>query len=277
MTTLGKIGFIGGGNMGSALVGGLLSQKITTNNIIVADTDPQICSSLQDKWGISTTNKVLDVATRVDILVLAIKPQQMKTVLMEIASVFNAKQTLLISIAAGITTTQIIKWLDKPDCQLVRAMPNTPALLGEGISGVFANKNVSPSNRQQAMHLLNAVGQTVWIEDEEQMDLVTALSGSGPAYFFYLMEALINSATTLGLPREIASLLTLQTALGSAKMAQKSHPSEDVATLRTKVTSKGGTTEAGIKVLKDGKLDGLIENTLKAAAKRGKELSQQYD
>ncbi|MBS0286569.1 MAG: pyrroline-5-carboxylate reductase [Proteobacteria bacterium] len=276
MTTLGKIGFIGGGNMGSALVGGLLSHHFPVSDIIVSDNSPQVCELLQDKWGITTTTQSSDIVSTVDILVLAVKPQHMKTMLQEITTSFDVTRTLLISIAAGITTSQIKKWLGK-DCMLVRAMPNTPALLGMGMTGLFAPKNLDNSHKQQAANLLSCVGETVWLENEEHMDIVTALSGSGPAYFFYLMEALINSATTLGLPKEIASLLTLQTALGSAKMAQKAYPNEDVAQLRSKVTSPGGTTQAGINVLKNGKLEELIENTLSAATQRGKELSQQYD
>lgn len=275
MKVFGKIGIIGGGNMGSALVGGLRQQQVSAADILVADTNPQTCKLLSEKWGISTSLHPADIIEKVELLVLAVKPQHMKVLLNEIASQFQPNKTLLISIAAGITTTQIKKWLGQSFCDVVRAMPNTPALLNAGVTGLYATKDVSPAKKQQAQNLLNAVGETIWIEEESLMDVVTALSGSGPAYFFYLMEMLVNSATTLGLTHEIASFLTLQTAMGSAKMALLSQ--EDIATLRLNVTSKGGTTEAGINVLKDGKLQDLITKTLKAAAQRGKDLSQQFD
>ncbi|MGD9592424.1 MAG: pyrroline-5-carboxylate reductase [Candidatus Berkiella sp.] len=275
MTHFGKIGIIGGGHMGSSLVGGLLQQQVKANDLLVADNNPSTLKLLNDKWGVSTFNSTHEIVSKVDILVLAVKPQQFKALLQDINKQFDATKTLVISIAAGITTTQIIKWLANPHCELVRAMPNTPALVGAGITGLYATPNVGASKKQQAQDLLGAVGETVWIKDESLMDVVTALSGSGPAYFYYLMETLINSATTLGLSHEVASKLTLQTAVGSAKMAQLSK--EEIATLRAQVTSKGGTTEAGIAALKDGKLQDLITKTLQAATKRGKALSQEYD
>ncbi len=277
MTTFGKVGFIGGGNMGSSLIGGLRQQRINASDIMVADNNPQTCHALAEKWGVVCTTDATQVAANVDILVLAVKPQHMKSLLQEIADHFQPSKTMLISIAAGITCTQIKHWIAQNDCQLVRAMPNTPALLGVGITGLYATDQVSTPRQQQAEQLLHTVGECVWLKEESLMDIVTALSGSGPAYFFYLMEALIKGATSLGLPEEIASKLTLQTALGSAKMALHAHPNEDVAQLRAKVTSKGGTTEEGIKVLKDGKLEDLITKTLSKAAQRGKTLSQQYD
>ncbi len=277
MTTFGKIGFIGGGNMGSCLVGGLIHQGTPNNSIWVAEQDPKTCQHLKETWGVTTSNQLQDIVGLVDILVLAVKPQNMRQVIEEVAKNIDLAKTLLISIAAGITTTQIQRWLKSTDCSIIRAMPNTPALLGAGITGLFATKQVSPSKLNQAEMLLKTVGETVWVKDESLMDVVTALSGSGPAYFFYVMEVMIKGATALGLPIEIASKLTLQTALGSAKMALNVGENEDIAQLREKVTSPGGTTEQGIKVLKDGKLEDLFANTLKMATARGKTLSEQYD
>lgn len=274
---LGNIGFIGGGNMGSSMVGGLIQKGIPSNTIRVVDYNEQTCLKIKEKWGIFTTTRMADILSDLSILVLAVKPQDMQTVTRQIAPLFQAQQTLTISIAAGITTTQIQRWLGKPECPVVRAMPNTPALLGVGISGLFATAKVTETQRQQVQTLMNALGETAWIADENLMDVVTALSGSGPAYFFYVMEGLIKGAMALGLPKDIASKLTLNTAMGSAVMALHEQADVDVTQLRARVTSPNGTTEQGIKVLKDGKLEDLLEKTLIAATTRGKTLSEQYD
>lgn len=269
-----RIGFIGGGNMGNALVGGLLHHGHNKENIWVTDPNAQTCQQLKEKWGIHITSNNQDIASLVDILVLAVKPQNMKEVVTQIASHVDSQKVLLVSIAAGITTQQILRWLQQ-NAALVRVMPNTPALLGKGMAGMYATQAVSALQKKQTETLLQSVGDAVWIENEALMDVVTALSGSGPAYFFYMMECLISGATQLGLPHDIASKLTLNTALGSAFMALEQ--SDDVAKLREKVTSKGGTTEQGIKVLKDAKLEQILLNVLEAATEQGKRLSEQYD
>ncbi|MBI2790654.1 MAG: pyrroline-5-carboxylate reductase [Gammaproteobacteria bacterium] len=274
---LGNIGFIGGGNMGSSMVGGLIQKGIPSNTIRVVDHNEQTCLKIKEKWGVLTSTKMADLLSDLSILVLAVKPQDMQAVTRQIAPLFQAQQILTISIAAGITTTQIQRWLGKPECPVVRAMPNTPALLGVGISGLFATAKVTETQRQQVQTLMNALGETVWIADENLMDVVTALSGSGPAYFFYVMEGLIQGAMALGLSKDIASKLTLNTAMGSAVMALHEQDYVDVTQLRERVTSPNGTTEQGIKVLKDGKLEDLLEKTLIAATTRGKTLSEQYD
>ncbi len=274
MQSLGNIGFIGGGNMGSCLIGGLIKKGYPKQHLLVSDHGADTCRALQQTWDIYTTAHNLEMAKRADILVLAVKPQHLKNVLLEIASEVPTS-ILIISIAAGITTVQIKRWLGNAQANVIRAMPNTPALLGHGITGLFAAKNISHTQRQQAEQLLSCVGETVWVEEEGLMDVVTALSGSGPAYFFYMMECLIKAGSDLGLPEEISSKLTLHTALGSALMALNSK--EDILSLREKVTSKGGTTEQGINTLKDGKLAALIANVLKAATLRGQSLSEQYD
>jgi pyrroline-5-carboxylate reductase len=207
--------------------------------------------------------------------VLAVKPQSVRFVVASLIPVFDPNKTLLISVAAGITTSQFQRWFGLSDLGMVRAMPNTPALFAQGISGLFATAAVTASQRQMVEALLQTVGETVWIPEESLMDIVTALSGSGPGYFFYFIESLIKGAAELGLPEDIARKLTLQTALGSAYMAL--HSTDDLGRLREKVTSPGGTTEQGINVLKDGKLGDLLFAALQAAAAHGKSLSEQYN
>lgn len=270
-----RIGIIGGGNMGSCLIGGLIQHGYTADKITVSDSHPEKRDVLAQQWGINilTDNKTL--ISTVDILVLAVKPQSMRAVITEIQPAFNPKQTLCISIAAGITTMQIQNWLQADSAPIIRAMPNTPALLGYGITGLFANEHVSALQKNTTETILRALGEIVWIEKESLMDVVTALSGSGPAYFFYIMEILQHSAESLGLSPEEARKLTFHTVLGSAQMAL--HSQDDIQTLRKKVTSPGGTTEAGIKVLQSGKLDALLRDTLEAATQQGQSLSKQFD
>jgi pyrroline-5-carboxylate reductase len=274
MELFGNIGIIGGGNMGSCLLNGLIEKGYPKNHLFLADHGQEKCLAAKGKWQIFTTSDNLALVNQVDILILAVKPQNLKALLAEIAPAFK-ENLLLISIAAGITLSQIQRWSGEKQPLMIRVMPNTPATLGLGISGIYASKEIPSLAIQKAIALFNCVGDTVVIPEESLMDVVTALSGSGPAYFFAVMEALIKGAQTLGLPQEIARKLTLQTALGSVQMASQTEST--LATLRQNVTSKGGTTEAGLNVLKDGKLEALMENTLRAAAARGKFLSEQYD
>lgn len=274
MELLGNIGIIGGGNMGSCLLKGLIEKGYPRSHLFLADHGQAKCLAAKEKWQIYTTTDNQALVKQVDILILAVKPQNLKILLEEIAPVIQ-DNLLLISIAAGITLSQIQRWSGKRHLSMIRVMPNTPAQFGFGISGIYANKEAPALAIQKTMQLFASVGETLLIPEESLMDVVTALSGSGPAYFFAMMESLIKGAQALGLPAEIASKLTLSTALGSAQMAYQSE--EEIAVLRQKVTSKGGTTEAGLNVLKDGKLEILIENTLRAATARGKFLSEQYD
>jgi len=264
------IGIIGAGNMGSALIGGFLRNHIAPGAIWVGQHGSEKCAALAKQWHVHATTDNVQVATLADILLLAIKPAAIPALLKTLRPALSP-QTLIISIAAGITTTQIEHWLEGTSFAIIRAMPNTPALLGEGITGMFANPTVSATQKALGAQLLQTVGKTVWLETESLMDVVTALSGSGPAYFFYVMEALIAGAQQLGLPEEIARELTLQTALGSATMAQQS--SQSLAQLRQKVTSPGGTTEQGINALKDGKLSDLLLTALRQATLRAQSLT----
>lgn len=268
-----KIGFIGGGNMARSLIGGLLNATATPDNLAVADPDENCRRQIQESFKVATYIQNSDIATRSDVIVLAVKPQVMRNALHSIADVVKDKKLLLISIAAGVRIASIQKWLDAV-VPIVRVMPNTPALVGSGASALFANEAVTETQHGLAESILRSVGVTAWVSDEALMDTVTALSGSGPAYFFYLMEALEQGAIANGLDRQTARLLTLETAFGSAKLALESH--QAFTDLRHNVTSPGGTTEAAIRVLDDANVDQLFNDALDAAKARSQELAELF-
>jgi len=229
------ITFIGGGNMASSLISGLLKMGVSAENLRVADPEP---NPLAAQWKVQCYTDHLTAIDGANIIVLAVKPQILPEVAKYIATVMPSSPPLFISIAAGIRMADITRWLGtNQPLPIVRVMPNMPAMVGSAASALFAGQYVSEIQRELAENILRAVGLTVWLEDEAQIDAVTALSGSGPAYFFLIMEMLEKSAIALGLPQESARLLTLQTAFGAAKMALESQ--EDAATLRAMVTSKG--------------------------------------
>lgn len=263
------IGFIGAGNMASALVGGLLAQGFSPKKIILADTQAQQLQAFKER-GVFTTLNNADVVERADVLVLAVKPQVMKAVLQPLATVVQHKKPLIISIAAGVSVDSLNTWLGG-DVSIVRAMPNTPALVQAGATGLYANSAVTIEQKQQTDTILGAVGLSLWVSQEALIDSVTAVSGSGPAYFFYVMEAMINAGQALGLDEKTARALTLQTALGAAQMAITS----DVppAELRRRVTSKGGTTERAIATFDDANMQNTFSQALAACAARGQELA----
>lgn len=264
------LGFIGGGNMARSLIGGLLADGFAAQAIHVADPDPQQLSSLRGLWAVNTHTSNVAVAQAVDVLVLAVKPQALHAVATELRDAAHARRPLCITIAAGVRSVDLQRWLGG-DIAIVRAMPNTPALVQSAVTALFANTHVSETQRSHAESILRAVGMTLWLSDEQQLDAVTALSGSGPAYFFLIMEALEAAGVKLGLDATSARLLTLQTAFGAAKMALESQ--EDAGRLRTRVTSKGGTTEQAIKTLEDGGLRSLLERAVNAAHERSRELA----
>jgi pyrroline-5-carboxylate reductase len=274
MTEQHRIGFIGAGNMGSALIYGLIKKGYPSQLLWACDHHPENLQALT-QLGINTTEDADFVAANVEILVLAIKPNSIKSTMMELLTLLQTHRPLIVSIAAGITTLQMTMWQGQIACPIIRAMPNTPALLGLGMTGLFATQTVSKTMREAVSRLFASVGQIAWFTNEADMDVVTALSGSGPAYFFYFMECLIQAAISQGLSEEIARKLTFQTAVGAAEMAQKNPNS--ITLLREKVTSKGGTTEQGINVLKDGNMAELLQTMLAQATKHGKTLSEQYD
>lgn len=261
--------FIGAGNMGSSLIGGLIQNGHPASHIWATDQDDSKLQALAKQYGIKTSTDNEAAANVADVLVFAIKPQIFAKVAATIAPICQTKQPLILSIAAGIRTESIQTWLNF-NAAIVRSMPNTPALLGCGASALFANAHVTANQKELAEMILKAVGIVVWVDPEEQLDAVTALSGSGPAYFFLFMESLQAAGEKLGLTPETARILTLQTALGAARMALEG--TANLTTLRQQVTSPGGTTEKGVSVLEEQNLSGLILKTLTAAKERSEEL-----
>ncbi|MDM8548160.1 pyrroline-5-carboxylate reductase [Candidatus Venteria ishoeyi] len=263
------ITFIGGGNMSRSLIGGLLENGMSAEHIRVADINPQ---PLANHYPVRIFTDNVQALAGSDVVVLAVKPQMMKSVCQEIASHIPHPVPTLISIAAGVRITDLQHWLGD-DLPIVRVMPNTPALVQSGASALFAAEAVSQVQHELAESIMRAVGMTVWLDNEEQMNTVTALSGSGPAYFFLVMEMLENAAVKQGLPVDTARLLTLQTAFGAAKMALESQ--EDAASLRARVTSKGGTTEQAINALQNGGLQSLLDEAVSAAKQRSIDLAEE--
>lgn len=265
------IGFIGGGNMAQALLTGILKTGLYhANHIWVSDVRVEHLDVLKDLYGIHATADNEELTAQADVLVLSVKPQVMADVLEGIAGTLK-KDVLVISIAAGITTAAIAEKLG--DVQVVRVMPNTPALVGAGASGLY-NASASEDGLKIALDICSSVGRAIVVEDEGLMDAVTAVSGSGPAYFFLLMEEMIKAGVELGLTEEAAKTLVLQTAKGAALLAESAQQrGEDPAILRQKVTSPGGTTEAALKVMNENGFGKIILKALTTARDRGKELS----
>jgi len=271
--TQASIGFIGGGNMARSLIGGLIADHYPAALISVSEPDATARGKLAADFSIEVLEDNQQLASSVDVLVLAVKPQLMKQVTEEIREGVQAKHPLVVSIAAGIRAANLDEWLGG-NVAVVRTMPNTPSLVGSGAAGLYANDLVTEEQKAVAESILRAVGLTLWVKEETQIDHVTALSGSGPAYFFLIIEALEAAGCKLGLPQETARLLALQTAYGSAKMALESP--EDAATLRQRVTSPGGTTEQALKVLEEGNIRQLFEQALTAASERSVELADMF-
>ncbi|MCU7940325.1 MAG: pyrroline-5-carboxylate reductase [gamma proteobacterium symbiont of Bathyaustriella thionipta] len=269
-----KIGFIGSGNMAYSLIGGLNSTGVTGQNIWVSDPNTEKMTPIASQFGVNITNSNVDLVQSVDIVILAVKPQQLAHVCTEIAPVVTKAKPLVISIAAGVLSKDIESWLNpvQSDLALVRCMPNTPALVQSGATALFANKQVSDEQKTLAESILRAAGLTLWLDDESDMDAVTALSGSGPAYFFLVIDAMEKAGVQLGLDEKTAHLLAIQTAFGASKMALESNDSPE--TLRMKVTSPGGTTEKAIGILQDGQLESLFAKALEGAKNRSIELAQ---
>jgi len=269
------IGFIGGGNMAASLIGGLIKSGYTAADMIVIDPSATVRETLSKKFNIRV-NTDINAVDNCEIIILAVKPQVLKTVCQQLASI-QIRDSLIVSIAAGVRSTDINHWLIQGQATteqaIVRCMPNTPALLQCGVSGLFANDSVSDNQKQQAENILQAVGLVVWVDKEEQIDAVTAVSGSGPAYFFLLMEAMNNAGEELGLPANVAQQLVLQTALGAAKMATESDLTPEE--LRKNVTSKGGTTEQAILSFQSANFSTIVLNALEAANNRSISLANE--
>ena len=264
----GKLTFIGGGNMAASLIGGLIAQGYPAARITACDPSGEARQRLAAEFGIQTSDDNARAAAAAEILVLAVKPQVMADVARGLAPAL-AHRPLILSIAAGIPLAALSRWLGG-GAPLVRCMPNTPALVRTGITGLYADPGVDQAQRQVAERFLGAAGATLWVAEEAALDAVTAVSGSGPAYFFLVMEVMMAAAERLGLQPEVARELTLQTALGAARMAMESDV--DVAELRRRVTSPGGTTEAAIRVLEAGELGRLFAAAMSAARDRSAEM-----
>jgi pyrroline-5-carboxylate reductase len=267
-----RIAFIGGGHMTTSLIGGLRSGGLPASDITVADPVAGQLERLRREFGVQGTHDNVAAASGADLVVLAVKPQDMAAATRSLAGAGDSRRVVL-SIAAGIRLANLATWLGS-HVPVVRAMPNRPALIGAGITAACAGPGVSESERARAEWVLAAAGQVVWLDDESQMDAVTAVSGSGPAYFFLLIEAIEDAGAALGLPRQTARQLAVQTALGSARMAAEGTDPPEL--LREQVTSRGGTTAAALAVLESADLRGIFARAIDAAARRSAELADQF-
>lgn len=267
------IGFIGGGNMAASLIGGLIADGWPSAKIYVSDPDTARREHLSELFAVHTEELNERIIEQCQIVLLAVKPQMMASVISPLKDLIKKQQPLLITIAAGICLSDLSRWCDNYH-QLIRSMPNTPALLQSGATALYADPSVSEANKDIAETVMRAVGLTIWVEEEAQMDAVTALSGSGPAYFFYVMQAMEQAGVALGLTEEIARLLTIQTAFGAAKMAMESNDSPEQ--LRNKVTSPGGTTEEAIRILQENALHDLFNKAIQAAHQRSELLAKEH-
>lgn len=264
------IGFIGAGNMASSLIQGLLNSNFDKNHIQISDTDDLLLQKKQQQFGIKI-NTTLKLAQQCDVIVLAVKPQIINKVCQEIVKTIKPN-TLIISIAAGVMIKNIQQVL--LNNSIIRVMPNTPALIQMGATGLFSD-NANEEQKKIADKIFNAVGITAWVENEALLDVVTALSGSGPAYFFLMMEAMTQSAIDLGLDKKTATTLAIQTALGASKMASEAQV--DCASLRENVTSPNGTTFAALESFKKDNFSTIIKNAMTKATQRGKELGASFE
>ncbi len=264
------IGFVGAGNMASSLICGMLATGFPAQRLWAADPDAQQLAKLSEYQGIHLTSDNREMVRHVDVVVLAVKPQVLAEIVKPMHEVLLAANALVISIAAGVNSTALNQWL--PDVPVIRCMPNTPALVGQGVTGLFATSAVSAQQKQAAEMIMQAVGKTVWLDDEALIDSVTAVSGSGPAYFFLMMEAMEAAAVKLGLTPETARLLVQQTALGAATMVAET--GESPAQLRHNVTSPGGTTEKALGIFEQHHLKSVVAEALQGAHDRSIELSK---
>ena len=270
-----KITFIGGGNMATALIAGLAGQLAGGANIHVVDPNPEQLARLGAAYGVSTAQAIDAQALTGDVVVLAVKPQQMRDVaatLLPLLAQAAGARPLLLSIAAGVRCADLARWMNGYGA-IVRSMPNMPALIGQGITGMVAMDGVSDAQKAAADRVMQAVGATVWLSDEALIDPLTAVSGSGPAYVFYFIEAMQQAAQELGLSAEQSKQLALATFTGAAQLA--SHSPDEVAVLRARVTSKGGTTHAALTSMEQSGVKQAIVAAIKAAAARGRELGEQ--
>lgn len=261
-----RITFIGGGNMAKALIGGLIKRGYSPSKMHVVEISKDTCMSLHNEFGVRATTDLAQAVAHGETVILAVKPQNMKEVALQLASILSGQ--LVISVAAGIRTNALARWLAMHN--IVRCMPNTPALIRCGVTALYAMPAVKPEQCHRAESILSAVGSTLWIEDEEMLDAVTAISGSGPAYVFYFIEAMLQGAYELGLDEAQARQLVLDTFLGASKLAENSE--EEISTLRERVTSRNGTTERALLSMDANQVKMDIVAAMHAAAVRSKEM-----
>jgi len=266
-----KIGFIGGGNMASSLISGLIASGHSPQQLWVSDINKDQLASLAANLHVNIASSNQAVIQEAEVVVLAVKPQVLREVAESVAALIQQKNPLVVSIAAGITQASLSSWLGA-DTAIVRCMPNTPALVLTGATGLHANRNVTAAQRNLAENIMRSVGISLWVDDESDLDAVTAVSGSGPAYYFLLMEAMEKAAQELGLDKHTARLLVQQTALGAAKIALES--SESPEQLRKRVTSPGGTTQRAIETFEQGGFAELVSKAMHAARDRSIEMSK---
>jgi pyrroline-5-carboxylate reductase len=272
LSPLPRIAFVGAGNMASSIIGGLIASGHSADQISAADPFPASLERLREIAPVAVYSDNTSAVAGADIIMLAVKPQVMAEATDSIAAAVRTRRALVISIAAGVTIDSMQARLG-PSAAIVRCMPNTPALLGCGASGLFANSQVTDQQADFAQRVLSAVGITCWVDSEPQLDAVTALSGSGPAYFFLLTEAMVDAGVALGLDRDTATILAKQTCLGAARMALEGDA--DLVELRKRVTSPGGTTERAIQSFEQDKLRDVVSRAMHAAAERAVEMSRE--
>ncbi len=264
-----KITFIGGGNMAKALIGGLIKRGFSPSKMHVVEISKEKCVELHNEFAVRAATDLAQAVSHSEVVILAVKPQQMREIALQVAPLLDDR--LLISIAAGIRTQDIARWTGSQN--IVRCMPNTPALIRSGVTALYALPAVRPEQCHRAEAILSAVGSTFWLDDEIRLDAVTAVSGSGPAYVFYFIEAMQQAAYELGLDETQARQMVLDTFLGATKLAESSK--EDVATLRARVTSKNGTTERALLSMDKNRVKQDIVDAIHAAAARAKEMGDE--
>jgi pyrroline-5-carboxylate reductase len=267
-----RITFIGGGNMARALIGGLIDRGVPARNVCAADPVVAQLDALETRYGVGVTQDNVSAVQDADVTILAVKPQEMRSVATLLAPRLTARRPLLVSVAAGIRATDIQHWVGS--LPVVRAMPNRPALHGHGITALFATSDVPAGHRELAEEILGAVGATLWLEREADMDTVTAVSASGPAYYFLLTEILEETGISLGLSPQVSRKLAVETAYGAGAMTREAL--ESAATLREQVTSRGGTTEAALRHLESNDVRGIFAAAIAAAARRAAQLADEF-
>jgi pyrroline-5-carboxylate reductase len=264
-----KITFIGGGNMAKALIGGLIKRGYSPSKMHVVELSKETCTALHNEFGVRATTELTAAVQHGETIILAVKPQNLQEVALKLAPILEGQ--LVISIAAGIRTQDMARWLGTQN--IVRCMPNTPALIRSGVTVLYAIPAVKPDQCNRAEAILAAVGSTLWVDEEEMLNAVTAISGSGPAYVFYFIEAMQQAAYELGLDEAQARQMVLDTFIGATKLAE--HSAEDVAVLRARVTSKNGTTERALLSMDSNRVKQDIVDAIYAAAKRSKEMGDE--